>query len=864
MKKLLLNLALIATTGALLTACNTKEPYKNPKLSAEERAADLVTRLTLEEKAALMQDESAAVERLGIQRYGWWNEALHGVARAGKATVFPQAIGMAATWDDNAVYRAFTAVSDEARAKNTDDRKKGEFNRYQGLTFWTPNVNIFRDPRWGRGQETYGEDPYLTSRMGVSVVRGLQGPTNTKYHKAHACAKHYAVHSGPESSRHKFNVDSLPQRLLWEIYLPAFKALVCEANVREVMCAYNAVDGEPCCGNKQLLTSILRDLWNFDGIVVSDCWAINDFYGGPGRGHNRYATPTESGAAAVISGTDLECGSTFKTLTEAVENGIITEEKVNTSVKRLLTARFQLGMMDSDDLVDWTRISLDTVNCQTHQNLALEMAQKSMVLLQNRNNILPLSKNAKVAVVGPNADNPTMQWGNYNGFPTRTISILEGIQSKCADVTYVKGCELLVNEKFVSLYNNCQSENGVGFSAKYWDNTEMQGEPVATANYENPPFLNNGGGTVFAPNVPLSEFSGKFESTFTATATNEVEISISADDEYKLTIDGTEVAAAKSNAHGPTSKTYKMKAVAGKSYKIEIDYIQHQDEASLRFSIGYKKPTTPAELIAGVGNCDVVVFVGGISPRLEGEEMRVDFEGFIGGDRTNIELPAVQRQMIAALAKAGKKVVLVNCSGSAMGLVPESKNCEAILQAWYPGEAGGQAVADVLFGDYNPAGRLPVTFYKSASQLPDFEDYGFDGRTYMYMTQEPLFPFGFGLSYTTFDYVKAEWQKSTIKKGESAQLSLTISNTGKISGDEVAQVYIKRNDDTNGPSKMLRYFKRVNIASGAQTVLDIELNADAFRFFNSKTNDMDILPGDYTVYYGGNSRDLKSLSLTIE
>lgn len=863
MKKLFLNLALIATAGVMFTACSTQEPYKNPKLTAEERAADLVTRLTLEEKVALMQDESAAIERLGIQRYNWWNEALHGVARAGKATVFPQAIGMAATWDDGAVYRAFNAVSDEARAKNTDDRKKGEFNRYQGLTFWTPNVNIFRDPRWGRGQETYGEDPYLTSRMGVSVVRGLQGPSNTKYHKAHACAKHYAVHSGPESSRHTFNVDSLPQRLLWEIYLPAFKALVCEANVREVMCAYNAVDGEPCCGNKQLLTSILRDLWNFNGIVVSDCWAINDFFAKLGRGHNRYASDTLSGAAAVVSGTDLECGSVYKTLTEAVEKGFITEERINTSVKRLLTARFQLGLMDDDKLVDWTRISIDTVNCKTHQNLALEMAQKSMVLLQNRNNILPISKNAKVAVVGPNADNPTMQWGNYNGFPSRTISILEGIQSKCADVTYIKGCELLVNEQFVSLYNDCKSENGIGFSAKYWDNADMQGEPVATANYENPPFLNSGGGTVFAPNVPLTEFSGKFESTFTATATNEVEISITADDGYKLIIDGAEVAAAQ-HVHGEASTTYKMKAIAGKSYKIEIDYIQHQNNASLRFTVGYKKSTSPAELVAGVKNCDVVVFVGGISPRLEGEEMRVDYEGFAGGDRTNIELPAVQRQMIAALAKAGKKVVLVNCSGSAMGLVSESEKCEAILQAWYPGESGGQAVADVLFGDYNPAGRLPVTFYKSVNQLPSFDDYGFAGRTYMYMTQEPLFPFGFGLSYTTFDYAKAELQKTTIKKGESAKLSLTICNTGKMSGDEVAQVYIKRNNDTDGPSKMLRYFKRVNITAGAQQVVDIELNADAFRFFNSKTNDMDILPGEYTVYYGGNSRDLQSLNLTIE
>jgi beta-glucosidase len=489
------------------------EPYKNANLSPQERADDLVSRLTLEEKVGLMQDVSVAVERLGIPKYNWWNEALHGVARAGIATVFPQTIGMGATFDSDLVFNVYNAVSDEARAKFNDFRSKGQHGRYQGLTFWTPNINIFRDPRWGRGQETYGEDPYLTGQLGMAVVRGLQGPADAKYNKLHACAKHYAVHSGPEYNRHSFDAKNIAQRDLWETYLPAFKNLVVDAGVKEVMCAYNRFEGEPCCGSKQLLVDILRNKWAYKNIVVSDCWAINDFYGG----HQTHPDQKSASADAVITGTDLECGSTYASLVEAVKSGLISEETINVSVKRLMKARFELGEMDSPELVPWSAIKTDVVNCKKHQDLALEAARKSIVLLQNKNAILPLNKNGlKIAVMGPNANDSIMQRGNYEGTPAKTITILQGIRKKMAHVAYEKGCNHVGSKVLESAFNKVKTPDGkaIGFSAEYWNTIDMTGAVVANQTVSSPFNFNNGGATVFAPGVNLTNFSSKYTGIF--------------------------------------------------------------------------------------------------------------------------------------------------------------------------------------------------------------------------------------------------------------------------------------------------------------------------------------------------------------
>ena len=725
MKKIYCIICVVLLSATAVMAQNL--PYQDSSLSPAERAADLLPRLSLDEKISLMMDVSPAVERLGIRPYNWWNEALHGVARAGKATMFPQAIGMAATFDCDAVEKVFGVVSDEARAKFHDARRRGVYDRYYGLTFWTPNVDIFRDPRWGRGQETYGEDPYLTSRMGVAVVKGLQGTGQGLYDKSHACAKHFAVHSGPEWNRHSFIAENIEPRDLWETYLPAFEALVKEADVKEVMCAYNRFEGAPCCGSNRLLVQILRDEWGYDGIVVSDCGAISNFY--VQNRHETHPSAEAASADAVITGTDLECGDSYRSLGEAVSKGLITEEQIDKSVFRLLKARFELGEMDDDSIVAWSRISMDTVCSPKHRAMSLDMARKSMTLLQN-NGILPLAKSGKkIAVMGPNANDSVMQWGNYNGTPAHTVTILEGIRNKIGDVPYEKGCEHTIQTTDVGTYQNIA-----------------------------------------------------------------------------------------------------------------------------------------AEAVAKVQDDDIVIFVGGISPALEGEEMPVDYPGFRGGDRTDIELPFVQRQLIAALKVAGKKVVFVNCSGSAIALEPESFMCDAILQAWYPGEEGGTAVADVLFGDYNPAGRLPVTFYRNITQLPNYEDYNMVERTYRYMREKPLFPFGHGLSYTKFRYGKPVLSSNTLKAGDELHIELPVSNTGSRSGDEVVQIYIRKQGDKEAPVKTLRAFRRVSLDAGETKNVKMTLASDAFRFFDPQTNTMRVVPGDYDVMCGGSSdrNQLKTVKVRLQ
>lgn len=850
----------------LLTGCG-QVTYKNASLSPEERAELLLKELTLEEKVSLMMDGSKPVGRLGIKPYNWWNEALHGVARAGLATVFPQPIGMAASFSPEAVYEVFNAVSDEARAKNTYYASQGSYERYQGLTMWTPTVNIYRDPRWGRGIETYGEDPYLTSRMGVEVVKGLQGGNDGRYDKLHACAKHFAVHSGPEWNRHEFNAENIKPRDLHEIYLPPFEALVKEGKVKEVMCAYNRFEGDPCCGSDRLLMQILRDEWGFDGIVLSDCGAIADFYND--RGHKTHPDAESASASAVLSGTDLECGSSYKALVEAVKQGKIDEKVVDVAVKRLLAARFALGEMDEPEKVSWTKIPFSVVASAKHDSLALDIARKSMTLLMNKKEILPLKRGGlTVAVMGPNANDSVMQWGNYNGMPSHTVTILDGVRKALGTddkLIYEQGCGWVERTLIQSAFSLCQSIDGPGFSARYWNNVTREGEPVTTTQVTTPFQFCTSGATVFAPGVNLTDFSATYQSIFTPEQSGEVVFEVYAYGSGRLRINGEEVRGF-SNKHGGRKSTYNLKVQAGKPYDIELDFEYLRSDAQLNFDLGFKKEVDINKSVERVKDADIVIFAGGISPSLEGEEMGVNLPGFKGGDRTDIELPAVQRELITALERAGKKVILVNCSGSPIGLEPETEKCEAILQAWYPGQAGGTAVAEVLFGDYNPAGRLPVTFYRNVSQLPDFEDYSMAGRTYRYMTQTPLFPFGYGLSYTIFEYGQMVLDKVKMGTGQTLKLTIPVTNKGGRNGEEVVQVYLKKHDDAEGPNRALRAFKRVTIPAGKTVNVEFELKDKALEWWDKESNTMRICTGAYDIMVGSSSQteDLIQRSITIE
>ncbi|MGB8490075.1 MAG: xylan 1,4-beta-xylosidase [Bacteroidales bacterium] len=837
-------------------------PYQNAGLSTEDRVKDLISRLTLEEKASLMCDQSDAIPHLGIKKFNWWSEALHGLANNENVTVFPEPIGMAASFDDSLAYHVFNAVSDETRARYNESVQKGQDNkRFLSLSVWTPNINIFRDPRWGRGQETYGEDPYLTSRMGVSVVKGLQGPADAKYKKLLACAKHYAVHSGPEWSRHSINLNNIGPRDLWETYLPAFKSLVQDGDVRQVMCAYQRLNDEPCCGNSQLLQRILRDEWGYKYLVVSDCDAIADFY----NGHNVSSDPKHAAVKGVVAGTDVECAwqsYAFKELPEAIERGLISEEEINKHLTRVLTGRFDLGDMDEDSLVPWTKIPASVINNEDHRKLALEMARESMTLLLNKNNILPLKKSVKkIAVIGPNADSEPVLWGNYNGTPVRTITILDGITSKLAanKILYDKGCELVDNNAIESYVPDCSFAGTKGFKATYWNNTDFKGDAVLSQYIANPILQSVSGQNSFAAGVNQKNFSVKYETVFEPTRDETIVLRYGATGLFELTINGESIKKY-SNWRTVIAKT-PFSVEKGKKYHIEISLTQQNDWlANIDFNFGKEKDVDYSNLVKKLQGIDLVIFAGGLSTQVEGEEMPVELPGFKGGDRTDIELPAAQRNCLQALKLAGKKIVFINCSGSAVGLIPETESCDAILQAWYSGESGGQAIADVLLGDYNPSGKLPITFYRNMQQLPDFEDYSMRGRTYRYMS-DPLFPFGFGLSYTTFSIGSAEISTNKIKKEGNIDLTIPVSNTGKRNGTEIVQVYVHKVNDIDGPLKTLKGFKRVSIAAGKSTDVNINLPGTAFEFFDKTSGKMTVTPGEYEIWYG-NSSDTKDLKMT--
>jgi beta-glucosidase len=822
-------------------------PYLDPSLAVDKRVADLISRMTLEEKVSQMMNAAAGIERLQIPEYDWWNEGLHGVARAGYATVFPQAIGLSATWNEDLLRRVGDVTSTEARAKHHEFARKGERGRYKGLTFWSPNINIFRDPRWGRGQETFGEDPYLTSRLGVAFVRGLQGD-DPRYLKVAATPKHYAVHSGPEPERHGFDAVASEEDLR-ETYLPAFRATVVEGKAAGIMCAYNRTNGEPCCANKKLY-EILRKDWSFDGHVVSDCGAIDDIY----KFHRFAKTEAEASAIAVKAGTDLTCGREYRSLLQAVKEKLITEAEIDVAVRRLMKIRFRLGMFDPPGMVAYARIPASMNTAAAHRDLSLKAARESIVLLKNSNNVLPLKKEIKtVAVIGPNADAPEVLLGNYNGQPTRSVTPLAGIRSKVSPSTrvlYSLG-STLTGAAGAPVPASASPE---GFKGEYFNNKELKGEPVLTRRDEQVNFDWSRGRP--SPQVNEDGFSVRWTGKFTPPESGTYQIGAMADDGVRVYLDGQLLVDGWSGNQASQIRTL-MKEVTlegGRSHDVRIEYYEDIRNAIAKFFWSFPRfnERILEEAVTTARQADAVVLVLGISPALEGEEMTVNVAGFRGGDRTDISLPKSQEDLLKAVVATGKPTVVVLLSGSALAVNWADQNVPAILHAWYPGEEGGTAVADVLFGDYSPGGRLPVTFYRSADDLPPFEDYRMQGRTYRYFKGEPLYPFGFGLSYTEFNYGRLKVVPARITSKGAATVSVTVTNSGKVTGDEVVQVYLREQvRSETGPLKELKGFKRVTLSPGESRRMTFKITPEKLSFLKlgREPRKLDVMVGSSSVKY---------------
>jgi len=851
---LILVLALSATTFIISAQQNPNQfPFRNTSLSVEERVNDLVSRLTLQEKADQMLYTAPSIPRLGIPAYNWWNEALHGVARSGYATVFPQSITVANSWDEGLILSVATAISDEARAKYHEFQRRGKTGIYQGLTFWSPNINIFRDPRWGRGHETYGEDPFLTGRMGYEFVRGMQGD-DPKYLKTVATAKHYAVHSGPEPLRHLFNA-KVSDTDLRETYLPAFRTLVTEAGVYSVMGAYNMFRDYPCCANP-ILYGILRNEWGFKGYIVSDCWAISDFY----KFTHFAKDAAEAAAQAVKAGTDLECGYDYKNLLEAVKRGLLTEDDINVSVKRLFTARFKLGMFDPDAIVPYAQIPF-FVNCSDFNNsLSRQAARESVVLLKNENKILPLSKNIKtLAVIGPNADNFESLIGNYNGIPKDPVTILKGINNKLTPDTkiiYAEGSDLAEGIHNLSPIPSryLQTADGIqGAFGEYFNNRDLNGEPVFTRVDDNIDFY----WEHLSPryDMPDDNFGVKWTTYLVPPVTGTYAIGSRGSSGYDILLDGKKIISSM-NEHEAIHNEAPAELQAGKKYKIEVLYKNYAGDADIELLWAPPRPNLIETAVKAAKEADAVVLVLGLSQRLEGEEMSIKIEGFSGGDRTDLNLPAIQEQLLDAMTATGKPVIVVLTSGGALSVNKAQEKASAILLAGYGGQQGGNAVADVLFGDYNPAGRLPVTYYKSIDQIPAFEDYNMTGKTYRFFTKEPLYPFGYGLSYTSFKYSDLSVPVNVVA-GEKVAVKVTVTNTGNVAGDEVVELYLTdEKASTSRPIRQLEGFIRVSLKSGESKVVEIKLEPRQFSMINSKVKRV-IEPGYFTISVGGKQPGFK-------
>ena len=851
-----LTLALCLTSsGSLATTQETKSDpgaaYLNPKLPLEQRVDDLLSRMTLEEKVSQMMNAAPAIPRLGIPQYDWWNEALHGVAFSGVATVFPQAIGLGATFDPPLINRVANVISDEARAKYHEAQRQNNYNRFYGLTFWSPNINIFRDPRWGRGQETYGEDPYLTSRLGVAFVKGLQG-NDPKYLKVISTPKHYAVHSGPEPERHRFDA-AATERDLRETYLPAFRATVMEARAASVMCAYNRTNGEPCCANTRLLGDILRGEWGFNGYVVSDCGAIDDIY----KRHNFSKTAEEASALAVKRGTDIECGDSYKALIAAVKQGLISEAEIDRALKRLFEARFRLGMFDPPGIVPYSRIPFSANDTSEHRQLALQAARESIVLLKNENNTLPLRKDLKsIAVIGPNADDVPVLLGNYNGQPSRATTPLAGIRQRVSSETkvlYALGTTLTEVTAVPVPASALSGPNGEqGFKAEYFSNKTLTGPPVVTRIDREVNF--DWGMQNPAAGIPADDFSARWTGKLTPTMTGKYRFGAIADDGVRVYLDGKLIAEDWTD-HAPATITGDVTLEAGKSYDVKMEYYESKIGAVARLvwqpPIVKNTGSPYAEAIEVAKQADAVVLVLGLSSRLEGEEMNVREPGFLGGDRLDIKLPARQQGLLESVVAIGKPTVVVLLSGSALAVNWANDHVPAIVQAWYPGEEGGTAIAETLFGDYNPAGRLPVTFYKSVEQLPPFDNYYMDGRTYRYFKGDPLYPFGHGLSYTRFKYSAFNVSRPRISPGENVEVSATVENAGSRAGEEVVQLYVTDvAASVRVPIRSLAGVERVYLKPGERRVIKFTIEPRQLAVITDDGRTV-VEPGEFKVTIGG-------------
>lgn len=793
-------------------------PYQNVTLTPEKRAADLVSRMTLDEKVLQMQSTAPAIAHLNVPAYDWWNEGLHGVARAGLATVFPQAIGLAAMWDTDLMNRVAHAISTEARAKYNQAQRDGNYSRYHGLTFWSPNINIFRDPRWGRGQETYGEDPYLTSRMALAFITGMQG-NDSKYLKTVATAKHFAVHSGPEPLRHSFNVNPSPTDLE-STYLPAFRASIVQGKAASVMCAYNAVNGVPACANTDLLVTHLRTGWGFQGYVVSDCGAITDI----AQGHKYSPTIAAASAAAVLAGTDLTCGTEYASLPQAISSGLTTEAAIDRSLQRLFAARFRLGMFDPASQVAYAAIPYSENDSPAHRALALEAAQKSIVLLKNT--MLPLTPvSQKIAVIGPAADEPNTLLGNYNGIPSKIVTPLDGIRNRFGQVSFALG------STYTSVSHALVSSTALTLQAEYFDNADLSGTPKLT-RAESRIYLNwdmNDPAVVAA--VPRNQFSVRWIGTLTAPYTGNYVIGgehadcndCSGTDSIRIYLDNNIVVDDSTPRVFPRqTQQAQVQLQAGQTYRLRVEY--RQSGSGIGTAFVWIPPAAPllSEAINLVSQSDLVLAFLGLNSDLEGEESPLDIPGFAYGDRTDIQLPAPQQALLKAALDSGKPVVVVLMTGSSIASADADQRAAAVLQAWYGGEEAGNAAAQVLAGDYNPAGRLPVTFYRSIDQLPAFTDYSLSGHTYRYFQGEPLYPFGYGLSYSKFTYSNL---KMNPVAGGGHVVTANVSNTSGRDGDEVAQLYLTSRPDPTGAIRQLKGFQRVHIAARQSLSVQFMLTA---------------------------------------
>ncbi len=852
-------------------AQNAQKPaYLDPSLPAEQRAADLVHRMTLEEKATQLVNQARAIPRLNVPAYDWWSESLHGVAVDG-TTEFPEPIGLGATFDAPAIHQMAVVIGTEGRIKHAQDVRAGHSNIFEGLDFWAPNINIFRDPRWGRGQETYGEDPFLTARMGVAFVTGMQGD-DPHYYRVISTPKHYAVHSGPEPTRHTADVKVSKHDEL-DTYLPAFRATVTEAKADSVMCAYNSINGQPACANEFLLEDQLRGKWGFKGYVVSDCGAVINIF----DGHKYKPSQAASSAISLQRGMDNECvdftdkvtdDHDYKPYLDAVKQGFLKESDIDVAVTRLFTARMKLGMFDPPEMVPYSKIDESLLDSAAHRAMARKLANESMVLLKN-DGVLPLKTSGiKIAVVGPLADQTKVLLGNYNGIPTHTVSILEGIRKEFAGATinYVPGTQFLnkAASPVPAAFLTTDGKPGVKASYSKFDMSKFNDpnvKPKILAT-RTEPAIDIAAGPLPAEVASVKPLAVRWEATLTPQETSDYNLGAEGAGAFRVSVDGKEVTQGY-YAGGVSATLGRVHMESGKAYQVVMDYAQFGDNSAVAARLVWSKVDLrpQPEAVAAAKDADVVVAVVGITSELEGEEMPVNEDGFKGGDRTKLDLPKPEEDLLKAVAATGKPLVVVLTNGSALGVNWAKEHANAILEAWYPGEEGGSAVAETLSGRNNPGGRLPVTFYKDISQLPPFEDYSMKGRTYRYFEGEPLYPFGYGLSYTTFSYSGLTVGNAAVTAGSPVTAEVTVTNTGKIAGDEVAQLYVSFPGVAGAPLRALRAFQRIHLEAGSSQKVRFELKPRDLSMV-TEAGEPIIAAGDYIVSVGGGQPQASAQVLT--